>query len=558
MNFKKIILILLLILPGLTNCASMPDWKKFVTKRNALYFSVASGCVIALWKLTRAVPETPKAPAKEANDQDVDTFLRLLNFNPNSEAAQQFRADVERKAKAGQAPAVAIDPQPSIAHDTAVHAMQSQAHDSSTNKKEKLSISDFKMLFELDSPEASNPNAKVADKPAAVPAVPVAPQAVSTRGASAGAQSSAVDDDRNIKRGLDEAVAAKGMSESQTFERVEIPVTTQAISELQEEILRNLKSNMELVRNIKRFNEGIKYFQDNLGKLEGGADTRRIYADKLVQMQGWLNNPNFPWNKGRVIALLLKDPKLAKESLDAIKKDPASHKQAIVDLEWYFYFGQDFDDGSFSVDDADDAFFNFILSHPDVYERISTHNPEDKAQHYGLDTDIKSSDGSKTYLELPNGKRHILFHKKLNGYTFMKAESHGVKSWSDLFHHTIELGFSLANKMTPGADDKDEYRKERVDAGIAAAWKNLITKFFPNEKAKYIEEGKKGIGAMCQLLKNPDVSNLLLNSDGSVAHDDAIVGFVTCLSQHERSLQDSLAISARRGREVIILRKDIK
>lgn len=551
MNFKKVIFILLLILPGLTQPASMPHWKKLVTKRNALYFSVASGCVLALWKLTRGVPDAPKAPVKELSDDQIDYYLNLLNIKPNSEAAQQFRTDVGQRAQeANKAPIAAIDPKPAIVHDPTVHAIQLQVRDFN-KKKVKFSISDFKMLFELDSPEVSKPNAKVeAEQSVAVPAAQSVPQAVTTRGASAGAQLHlSAADDRDVKRGLDEAAVAKGMSESQTFERVEIPVTTQAIGELEEEVLRNLKSNMELVKNIKRFNERIKYFQDNLNKLEGGADTQRIYAGKLVQMQNLLNNPNFPWNKGRVIALLLNgDPKLAKEQLDAIKKDKAAHKQAIVDLEWFFYFGQDFTDGSFFIEDPDDAFFNFILSHPAVYKRISTHNPEDKAQHYGFDID----------LELPNGKHHILFHKKLNGHTFIKLESHGINTWSDLFHHTIELGFSLANKMRPGADDQEAFKKERVSADMAAAWKNLITKFFSNEKAKYLEEGKKGIGAMCQLLRNPDLANNLCNSDGSVAQDEAIVKFVTCLSESERSLQDSLAISARRGREVIILRKNIK
>lgn len=165
---------------------------------------------------------------------------------------------------------------------------------------------------------------------------------------------------------------------------------------------------------------------------------------------------------------------------DVINLLAQDHSRAARAL-MYYYYGlsaakeQMFEEGTFLITHPRaEAIIEFLKK--GAYERISSHFPASKEQHYGLDIQ-----------NMPTEKQTLLFghvDRKMNSI-FIKPESHGTNTFQDLVLHGISYVQSVGVKMQaaltggPSHDDDPKFRKERVPLEVLKKF-NILTQELVN------------------------------------------------------------------------------
>lgn len=236
---------------------------------------------------------------------------------------------------------------------------------------------------------------------------------------------------------------------------------------------------------------------------------------------------------------------------------PHGYASEIKELMRTFYGiaqrkGEEFEEGTFVIEDPDGILFSFLLSFKDdgnrTYQRASTHYGEKVpaatlfgaipwgAQGYGIDEDFSESMG------------HILFNAfqhKGKQYIFIKPEPWGT-SYSQLIGHSWGLAKSLFRKaFLTGANDQSTMRKEHTPDEIKKRWSTLIdnSSLPDQEKTQLKKEGKlHGIYRMLEIIAE---------KEKAFAGEKNLKEFTDILENYGNP-------EIRKGREVIITQKELK
>lgn len=296
-----------------------------------------------------------------------------------------------------------------------------------------------------------------------------------------------------------------------------------------------------------------------LKKLKGDAG---VLVDNALQKLDILLE-RAPWSDGKKIMLKVLNGSVPKISEDLIR-----------DFIWYLYKlsydkGQGFEEGMWVLADHQEKIFNWLKSYPKVYQRQSTHFYEyrkDRSKK-NLGIDVPG---------LPTNKQTILFdifthwgqHAGDKKYLFIKPESHGVQHLDlEAVSHAGELAIARARKYVPGADDRPEWRKERVPYAVSSVFSSIV------EKAN--EYSALGSWARWATTQVPLVSNKLDQRDPLIISGEQLGIWKmkeivdSLINQNKIELNDPLIarfnkacaeydnIDIRKGREVILTEQEL-
>lgn len=134
--------------------------------------------------------------------------------------------------------------------------------------------------------------------------------------------------------------------------------------------------------------------------------------------------------------------------------------------------GQQFEEGSFILEDPDGKLSTWIQSLDGCNPRISSHMKEYNTQNYGIDVKgLLPWNDLNTVLVIP-------FKHANTGKTclFLKPEKAGTETAWDNVLHTIHFIEAQARKLQTGGDDRPEWRKERVPDEIVTVFLEIIRK----------------------------------------------------------------------------------
>ncbi len=174
-----------------------------------------------------------------------------------------------------------------------------------------------------------------------------------------------------------------------------------------------------------------------------------------------------------------------REAYTAALNEKQYFGQVVVFLKWLHAIaevkGQQFEEGTFMIDDPDNHVYAFLSGCPGAYDRRSSHlvdyfKLEDSSRAgymKGIDVVGKATwtnpFGHSELSEREGYKRHLLFCD-VGGRLFVKPENWGTSVW-DAIPHGLEFIVAQARK-TPalqpyvGTDDDEGYRKERIPGDI--------------------------------------------------------------------------------------------
>jgi hypothetical protein len=160
--------------------------------------------------------------------------------------------------------------------------------------------------------------------------------------------------------------------------------------------------------------------------------------------------------------------------------------------------GQEFDEGTFLILDPDMHLYNFMMT-LGGYQRDSTHykGRTQGPSQWGLDLQ-----------GLPKGKRTLLFDlvdaNTSKQALFLKPENFGLFDPRDIAMHVYELFWARVNKFIAGADDLDNFRKERVPYVEMSQFREIIAKSEESNNRSKVDEKAclHGLSFMNQYLKS--------------------------------------------------------
>jgi hypothetical protein len=162
-----------------------------------------------------------------------------------------------------------------------------------------------------------------------------------------------------------------------------------------------------------------------------------------------------------------------------MKDDPHEANEQATSITWALMNeaiskGDGYREGSFVIDDPQGLLYNFLHSHPNKYDRLSSHFAKRSPKmHEGIDI---------FDCPMPAQKRTLLFTQvdQMDGskVLFLKPENYSADHHNkyDTMMHGYEFFLSKKNKIFyPGSDDLPSMRKERVPVETSKIFENIVS-----------------------------------------------------------------------------------
>lgn len=249
-----------------------------------------------------------------------------------------------------------------------------------------------------------------------------------------------------------------------------------------------------------------------------------------------------------------------------VSQDAAQAEKEVAALTWYLMSlslakKEGYNQGTFVIEDEGNKLYNFLMKHPGLYPRDSSHfvNRSPK-KHQGIDV-FKEP--------LPAMKRTLLFSQitNLDGQTrlYIKPENFSASPYQpyDFSMHAWEFAVAQYNKVAnPGSDDLPNMRKERVPAAILKEFNKIVEKiqeykdnriFMINKTdsvlAKSLSEAKAdaklyGIAFMKRYIDALDGNDAIIPADFDATQ------FRTMINEYDH-------LDQRTGREVYLTQQEL-
>lgn len=221
---------------------------------------------------------------------------------------------------------------------------------------------------------------------------------------------------------------------------------------------------------------------------------------------------------------------------------------------------EQYEQGMFAFPDEDKLIFNYLLKHPYVYGRISTHYQESSESHpqspwighFGIDPRSGS---------LPAFMRTILFGHRQDGSTFIKIEEHGCPPfwrWKfltlgnilEFLGHAFDYIRSrpIFRCVQIWRSERLETRTEDIHSNIYELFSKIINKYTHlshKEKRNALIEGERGLSFMYNFIKKnekdikPSIDQVYYYSKELIKkHDEKINNLPILKKLHEKFFSD--------------------